>query len=448
MKFERWGRVARAAMLMAVVALPAAGSSILERLHEPYLSALRVDARKVRRAAMPSERSGEFLDVRCALHAHSGLSHDSRITPEQVVEAAKKAKVRAMFMTEHPTPDRKWSTEGMRGEKEGVLFVPGAELNDGLLVWRGEAAQWTPNMKAGEVLEKLQGTDGVAFIAHPEMRKTDVEWELPPFAGMEIYNSHADAMDSDYEKALGGLRTESPLKIMQMLNTVKRFERESYAAIFDEQKDTVARWDRLNQAALGTGRRVVGIAGNDAHQNVGITVESGAEGLILKDALGKKVGDIPRKNVPFLFAGLAPGTTVLSQLFDPYAISLGYVSTHVLAPEVSEQALFDALLRGRAYVAFDWMGDPSGFRFTAAAGERTVEMGSDVPAADRPVLTVRPNMASEIRLLRNGEEVQKTEGEELVFQVSEPGVYRAEVWVAVGEGKRPWIYTNPIYVTP
>ena len=30
----------------------------------------------------------------------------------------------------------------------------------------------------------------------------------------------------------------------------------------------------------------------------------------------------------------------------------------------------------------------------------------------------------------------------------DPGVYRAEVWVSLGEESRPWVYSNPIYVSP
>jgi hypothetical protein len=434
---------------LLLAAAPVFSSSLAMRLQEPYLAGLRQGARQLRKSVMPAERTGELRDVRCVFHAHSGLSHDSRVTEPQLIAAAKAAGIRAMFMTEHPTADRKWQTEGLRGEKDGVLFVPGAELSDGLLVWRGAKADWSPSDHAADVLRSLQGTDGIGFVAHPEQRKTDADWELPPYVGMEIYNSHADAKDSGFEEVLGKLRTENPLKTLSLLGTLKKFQPEAFASIFDEQTEVLKRWDALNLRFLPTGRRVVGLAGNDSHQNVGVSFEVVDDGLQIKDALGKVVGAVPKNKLPlFLLGSVKPGAPLLSHQFDPYEVSLGYVSTHVLAPEVTEPALFDALQKGRAYVAFDWMADPTGFRYEAKAGDRTVEMGGDVRVADHPVLTVRTPGPCEIRLLRNGQEVRRAEGVELTYEVQDPGVYRVEAWVRLGDEPRPWIYTNPIYALP
>lgn len=427
---------------------PLWGATLADRLQdEKYLTALRRDSRRLSRAAQPSEQSGDFMDVRCVMHAHSGLSHDSRGTEADLVAAAKATGTRAVFMTEHPTPDRKWESDGLRGMKEGVLFVPGAELSDGLLVWRGKDAAWTPGMKAGEVLRALNGTDGVAFIAHPEQRKEDADWDLPAFAGMEIYNTHADAMDSGYEKALEDLKKENPLKLLQMLNTVKKFQQEAFATIWDEPSGNLKRWDALNQQFLAQGRRVIGIAANDSHQNVGVTFEFGDD-VVIKDALGKVVGTVPSKKVPLFLLGGLGSNGPLTYTFDPYEVSFRYVGTHVLATEVTEPALFEALQRGRAYVSFDWIANPGGFRYFASTPGGTVEMGDTVKAGVRPVLTVRPNMPCEIRLIRDGAQVASTEGAELTYEVKEPGVYRAECRVRVADEPRTWIYSNPIYVVP
>ena len=438
-----WGPV-----LLVLGALPVlAASSLSDRLTEAYLAPQHQAVVRLRAQARPAQPVAPLQDVRCVLHAHSRLSHDSRGTPEEITAAAKAVGVRAVFMTEHPTPDGKWRTEGMRGMRDGVLFVPGAELSDGLLVWRGEKASWTPEMKAREVLDRLKETDGVAFIAHPEMRTEDAAWELPPFAGMEIYNTHADAKDSNFEKVLASVRGGNLLKTLQLAQTLKKYPQEAFAAVFDEQTAVLRRWDRLNVQYLSSGRRVVGIAANDSHQNVGVSVESTAEGLSVKDGLGEQVAQVPKAKLPFLLAGTPPGQTLLQHTFDPYPVSFGYVNTHLLATEVTEPTLFEALLAGRAYVSFDWMADPTGFRFEGDQAGRSVPMGSLVEASGGPVhLTVRPNMPCELRLLRNGEEVAKGEAEELTFEARDPGVYRAEAWVTLGAEKRPWVYSNPIYV--
>jgi len=438
------GRALVLGLTLLAAAAPLLSSSLADRLQEPYLSGLRKEAEQLRRELRPQQRNGDLQDIRCILHTHSRLSHDSIGTEQQIVAAAKTAGVRAVFMTEHPTPDRKWQTEGLSGERDGVLFVPGAELSDGLLVWRGKSAAWTPGMKAREVLESLKGTDGFAFIAHPEQRKTDADWDLPPFAGMEIYNSHADAADSGFEKVLESLRGGNVLRLLGMFSLLKKYQGEAYAAIFDEQTEILKRWDTLNERVLTGGRRVPGIAGNDAHQNVGVSFQAAEEGLVIKDALGKKIGEVGRDKFA-LPSSVKPGTAILEHTFDPYAVSFGYVSTHVLAPTVTEPALVDAIQRGQSYVAFDWIADPTGFQFSAKDGERTIEMGGETRAANHPVLQVATGMPCQLRLLRGGQEVRRVEGTQLTFEVREPGVYRVEAWVRLGDELRPWIYANPIY---
>jgi hypothetical protein len=449
-RLRRRGGVVLLTLVIAACALPlrrGAGSSLSERFTEGYLSGLHAATEKVRAAAQPAAQSGGWQDVRCVLHAHSQLSHDSRGTEVQIVAAAKRAAVRAVFTTEHPTADRKWITEGLRGERDGVLLVPGAELSDGLLVWRGEKAEWAPGMAAGEVLGRLQGTDGIAFVAHPEKRKEDADWKLPPFAGMEIYNTHADAQDSDYEKSLSELTGGNLVRAFSLLALLKRYPREAFAAIFDEQTALLRRWDRLNERALGARRHVVGIAGNDSHQNVGLTVAATEAGLQVTDALGEVVSDVPKEKLPaFLFGSLKPGTVVLTHTFDPYDVSMGYVNTHLLVRKVSEASLFEALEAGRAYVSFDWMADPSGFSYSARAGRKRVQMGEGVPVGKKPLLTAHTNMPCDLRLLRNGETVHRVTGSEVSFQAEAPGVYRVEAWVDLGSEERPWIYSNPIYV--
>jgi hypothetical protein len=426
--------------------LPAWAATFGEKIKdEEYLAKLRRDSRRLSRAAMPDSHSGEFLDVRAVLHAHSGLSHDSRGTEPEILAAAKATNTRAVFMTEHPTADRKWLTEGLKGDHDGVLFIPGVEMSDGLLVWRGHNVPWTPDTKVPQLLEMLKGSDGVAFIAHPEHRTEDADWNLPYFAGMEIYNTHADAVDSGYDKVLANLKNENPLKLLQMLNTIKKYQQEAFSCIFDPPLGNLKRWDTLNHQFLAEGRRVVGIGANDSHRNVGVSFEIG-EDLVIRDELGKVVSTVSGKKVPlFLFAGADPNS--LKYTFDPYEVSFRHVGTHLLAREVAEPALFEALLGGRAYVSFDWLADPSGFRFYAATGNGTVEMGGTVKGTQPLALKVRPNMPCEIRLIRDGEQLTKEEGAEFTYEVKEPGVYRAECWVRAAEEPRPWIYSNPIYVT-
>lgn len=457
-RLARLRRTAPLAALLLTAAGPAlSGGSLSDRLNLDYLRRCREAAGELRKLERVPGSNGGMQDIRCSLHVHSRLSHDSRGTPEEIAAAAKSAGVRAVFMTEHPQPDRRWWTEGYRGEREGVFFIPGAELSDGLLLWGSSGEEWSPEMKAGEILERL-GAGALSFVAHPEQRP-DAGWELPPFHGMEIYNCHADAADSDYTQAFAVLRGGNPFRVVSFLDTFHRFPIESYAAIFDEQKAVLKRWDELGERYLraSTGkdaRRCVGIAANDAHQNVGIRIHEEGDRLIIRDALDKQIGRLPKLDLGLLFGadpGRRPGDPILVRTFDPYAVSFAYVSTHLLLDTgrpVSEEALFAALRGGSAYVAFDWLSDPTGFSFEAEGGrgERAVGMGGVVRAARKPRLTVRAPISCELRLLRNGVLHLSAEGTSLSADVAEPGLYRVEAWLPLAGERRPWIYSNPIYV--
>ena len=48
--------------------------------------------------------------------------------------------------------------------------------------------------------------------------------------------------------------------------------------------------------------------------------------------------------------------------------------------------------------------------------------------------------------MRNGREVHHVRSQQLEYSVSEPGVYRVEVWLNFPDEPRIWILTNPIYV--
>jgi hypothetical protein len=390
----------------------------------------------------PNGSRSRFEDIRTVIHAHSHLSHDSRGTREEILAGAKAAGVRAILMTDHYTHDRRFLREALRGMHDGVLFIPGAELSCGLLCFGIDAIEWPEEASATEILQRVKAGGGMGFIAHPEQRS---DWSLPSFVGMEIYNTHADAEDSNSSE-LRALRGEGAMSTwMSLLQAFRRYPREAFASIFDPPTANLARWDSLNRY-----RRVVGIAGNDSHNNVGAVVR-GAEGgrLEVIDVLGKKIAELARGALPsFLLGGVdpSPGQAVLELRLDPYDVSYGYVSTHILAESLSERHLLKALARGRCYVAFDWIADPTGFLFEGRAGRRHASMGETLRHRDRPRLRVESPLGAEIRLLRDGQEVARTNGALLEHEVAAPGAYRAEVWVTIAGEPRPWIYANPIRV--
>src|SRR5207247_6116577 len=122
----------------------------LQRIHEAV-------ARLHALPRAPTE-AGSYQDARAVIHAHSYLSHDSRGTPEEIIAGAKKAGVRVLFMTDHYTADRRFLREALRGERDGIRFIPGSELSQGLLTFRMDRANWPDGASDAEVLAALNST--------------------------------------------------------------------------------------------------------------------------------------------------------------------------------------------------------------------------------------------------------------------------------------------------
>ena len=62
-------------------------------------------------------------------------------------------------------------------------------------------------------------------------------------------------------------------------------------------------------------------------------------------------------------------------------------------------------------------------------------------------LTASVPHTARIRLIRNGSLFHQTTGKELSLTLREPGIYRIEADLKVFGRYRPWIFSNPIYVT-
>ena len=169
----------------------------------------------------------------------------------------------------------------------------------------------------------------------------------------------------------------------------------------------VAEWDRL-----GARRRVVGIGGLDAHQ-IGIRV----------------LGRVPIRLMS-------------------YKRSFRHLHTHVLCDEPPNGELehdrdqvYAALRAGRCYIAVDSLAAARGFTFEAGGAP----MGSELPAG--PVtLEARTPRTAALRLIKDGKQIESTDGAALSHEVKEPGVYRIEALLHAHGKDRTWILSNPIYL--
>jgi acetyl esterase/lipase len=133
---------------------------------------------------------------------------------------------------------------------------------------------------------------------------------------------------------------------------------------------------------------------------------------------------------------------------DAYAPALGLTTTHVLALDLNQDQIIRSLRAGHAYVAHDWLCDPTGFSFVALNNLGVFEMGDPVPLIPNTRLAGRFPAPATARLIHNGQVVAERDGQVFEFAPPAPGAYRLEAWLNVDGEMRPWIFSNPIYLHP
>jgi hypothetical protein len=52
------------------------------------------------------------------------------------------------------------------------------------------------------------------------------------------------------------------------------------------------------------------------------------------------------------------------------------------------------------------------------------------------------------KLVRDGKLLTESTGDTFEHAVSEPGIYRVELWLNIAETQRVWILSNPLYIQP
>jgi hypothetical protein len=284
----------------------------------------------------------------------------------------------------------------------------------------------------------VQGRRGLTFLSHLEER---MDWEVRGLTGVEIYNTHADFKD---EKRLAAA-LRNPLWLVQAAELFRKYPQEAFSALHHYPADYLRRYDQLCQRGALTG-----ISANDAHQNVGLTIRL-VEGTKVRaeDGLGEKLFELDATVFGALLAvpqDAKAGSVLFQARLDPYECSLRHVGTHLLMPELSSDAVWQALENGRAFVAFDWIADSSGFDLAAESAGQRHEMGSRIKLAPDLVLKGRAPLACQWKLIRSGKLVAESSGGEYEARLKEPGNYRIELWLDVAGQPRIWVLSNPFYV--
>jgi len=382
-----------ALLIVLVFAREAGGQStnrftVLQRLAPEHLKATREAREKLARERQPVPEFGHYNDYRAVLHVHAEDSDHTKGTREQVLAAAKKTGVQVVMFTDHRGP----KPATWRGLRDGVLFFAGSEVDGG-----GEL--WFPEFGAdGKPVAK----SGLRFLSHIEER---YDADSKGFAGVEIVNRHTDAkLDKGLHLYLLA-NSVSGTAWQKLVETFHAYPDELFGAGSDYRELIMAKWDR----ELTARKFFTGIAANDAHQN-----------QVFKD------------------------TT-----FDPYDVSFRNLTTHILAPELTEKAVREALAAGRCYVSHDWLCDPTGFGFAAVNNLGTFSMGDSVQlgvGSGRTRFVAQAPVPARYKLIREGKVVADRVATRFEFEPKENGSYRLEAWLDIAGEDRPWIYANAIHV--
>jgi hypothetical protein len=419
-----------------------------ERMAPARLKAAHEDAARIQQSRRVLTPVPGFNDYRAIMHAHAEDSAHTGGTRPEMLADAKKVGVRVILLSNHFRPPTDFITDSWRGLHEGVLFIPGSEDRGFLLLpSRSIAARMkdpTPSF-----IETVTADGGLIFLSHIEERP---DHSMAGLTGMEIYNRHADAKKDRAGLQAIALKLTDPDSLKEIEESLRLYPDQLLAAQMEHPTDYLAKWDAETKT-----RRVTGVAANDCHHNQILLMKMLNPETVLigtnvdRDDQMRKVTAKLRPGIRALTNGRRPGDILARLDFDPYFRSFQNVSTHILAPELSEAAIRAALRDGHAYVSHDWMCDPSGFSFELIIGERRqaeprIIMGDLAKFAADQTLVARFPVTCHMRLLNAGKVVGEKSGERWEFAVDSPGVYRVEGWLDMGGERRPWIYSNPIYV--
>jgi hypothetical protein len=428
-------RLLKVAFLL-VVLLVVSQTPFIYRRHQ--LSQLDATIRSLNAQRAATDDAG-LADYKGAMHVHSSLGGHSTGTLADIVAGAKANDLAFVVMSEHPSALTDTRAATLSGIHDGILFVPGNETSererDRLLTFgatqppannanaRAAPANTNTNINANtnanaspntdvnkaattqSLIDRAKAVGDLVFVAHPE---TFESWQTARgFDGMEVYNLHADAKHA-----------RPVMLFFDGLWSYRSFPSLLWTRFYESPTENLKRWDELT----AQGRRVVAVAGNDAHANVGVS---------LQDLTGKPLFQIK---------------------LDPYERSFHVVRTHVLIARdqpFDAQTLLAALANGHVYVSFDLFCDATGFRLTATNGAETKLMGDEIGLGSGVRLRVATPVESHIVVVKDGRRFDEKLTRENEWTLTDRGVYRVECYLPqlpAPLNEKAWIISNPIYV--
>ena len=356
--------------------------------------------------------SGDLLvEYKGVVHVHSFLGGHSKGGFREIISAAQANKIDFVVMTEHALSEFDTATMTLKGLHGGVLFINGNEINTGsgrLLIIPGDELEMLGSFSTVEQIERRPERNLLQVVAYPEEFK---RWDSQTYEGVEVYNVFTNAREINLVAMF-----------FDGLWSYRSYPHLLFANFYRRPKANLNLWD---QSIAGSGRRLVALAGNDSHANIGFE---------LMDSTGKRL---------------------LGLQLDPYERSFRLVRMHVVTPLVHDHVLkpdrlLAAISAGNCFIGFDILGDTTGFRYSAIDGNESKIMGDEITLDDEVRLSASLPVAGRIVLLKDGAVIQETANtRSMEYVAKERGSYRVEAYLPqLGKpvGEQPWIISNPIYV--
>jgi hypothetical protein len=378
-----------------------------------------------------------WKELLAACHVHTDLSHDSDGHVEEIRDAARLVGVDVVLLADHPREGKADFSLQPAGLGGGVRFVSGFEMRHGFMPWGLRKGAVLDSREApADLARRIHELGGILFFAHIEQ---DRDWELPELSGLEVYNIHADFKGMSLHRIIAELVVSSAAYPDEVLRLV-----------FDRPTENLQKWDRLSAA-----RPLAGIAGNDAHRNAGLQgfytdrdtlqISTTAPDDVVAEW---KLNAVTRSLLRLTYGPLRIDRPLFKYEADRYETMMRFVGTHLWVREDSEEAILDAVRRGRALIAFNHLSSARGFQFWAETGSEAeparAMMGEAMPWQPGATLHVRSPMPCRFSLVRDGAVISRHEGYDWSVSAEGPGKYRLEAELRFLGEWVPWVYTNPV----
>jgi hypothetical protein len=372
------------------------------------LGRLQTAIQNLNAARAPQADQTGYTEYKGVMHVHSFLGGHSKGSFGDILKAAKSNQLDFVVMTEHPAADFNTAAMTLKGVHAGVLFVNGNEIaaNTGerFLILPGDESGNAIGGPAAEVTSATKLRGAISLVAYPQEFKS---WTSSEYDGVEVYNVYTNA------------REISPVVMFfDSLWSYRSYPDLLFARFYSRPAQNLQKWD---EAMSGSGKRLVAVAGNDSHANIGIN---------LIDSSGK---------------------TLLGLQLDPYERSFRLVRVHLLIAKdqpLNSETLVAALKAGHCFIGFDLFGDASGFNFGASNGSETKIQGDEIGLLNQVKLQAIAPVPARFVLLKDGRVINESVGLKMEFVADEKGSYRVEVYLPELPlvGRQPWIISNPIYI--